>query len=162
MNATHKFSLVHRNRYCFPFKTVLVVEDDLLQQSRFAAHFKELFGHQSSVVVTFVPTAVDCYAYLLGLVAIREGVEGSVSAPNPKVIFLDHDLQCGSGVELLAALREMLPNTPVFTASGIPDNNARMMAAGATYNFVKNDIIEGRADAMILACVGDFQRCPAP
>lgn len=162
MDATHKFSLLHRNRYCFPTKTVLVVEDDLLQQSRFAAHFKDLFGHQSSVVVVFVPTAVDCYAYLLGLSAIREGVAGSFSSPNPTAVFLDHDLQCGNGVELLAALRDILPNCPVFTASGIPDNNTRMMVAGATYNFIKNDIIDGRADDLILDCIGDFQRCPAP
>lgn len=156
-----EFTFNHRNRYCFPTKEILIVEDDLLQQSRFAAKFLSLFGHQSSVIATFVPTAMAAFAYIVGLRGFSSG-QGAFAAALPKLIVLDHDLQHGDGAELLKALSLNGFSMPVMTASGLAGNNDRLMDHGANYKFAKDEIIAGKADDVILECIGDFHRCPAP
>ena len=155
-----EFSLKHRNRFCFPTKEILVIEDDLWQQSRLAKKLYELFGHQSSVIVTFCPTALAAFAYLMGLSHVASG--GVYKPALPRLIILDHDLQHGDGVEFIAALRAInMDSIPIITASGIHENNARLMAHGATYNYTKNAVIDGEADGAILSIIGEFSRCPA-
>jgi len=143
------FTIKHINRHCFPDKSILVIEDDLMQQGRFAEYLLSIFGHQSSVRVNFCASAVDAIGIIL-------------SEYPPNLIILDHDLQLGSGSELLTILKEEEIDIPIITASGIPSNNSRMKALGAKYEFVKDAIIDGKATDLILKEIGAFERCPSP
>ncbi len=148
------FTMKHWNRINFPRKRILVVEDDLTQQVRLGNYLASLFGGQSEVIVTFCPTAIDAYAYIEGMTG--RGGPGS----HPRLIILDHDLQWGNGCELLDAIRELDPNwTPkVITASGIPQNNERLMGHGAHAEFTKDEIVNGKATELILEIMGEVAK----
>lgn len=137
------------NRFNMPEKSILVVEDCLLQQARFAAYFLGLFGHQSNVFVNFCSNAIDADSLVF-------------SDHPPVLIILDHDLQWGNGVELITKMIDSKLSIPIITASGIPANNTRMMSFGATHEFYKDEIIRGEASKLILSIIGGFKPCPKP
>ena len=131
-----------------PDKHVLVVEDDLLQQARFAKYLLSLFGHQSNVRVSIVPSAVDAHVIIF---SERKDVD---------LVILDHDLQLGNGGELVQNMRASGIHTPVITASGITSNNDRMMSLGADYYYTKDEVINGSAQRVILDSIGYVQKTP--
>lgn len=130
----------HVNRVTFPSRHILVCEDDIGQQIRIAQHLLHLFGGQGQVQISIVAGA----AQAAGLME-RVGVE---------LILLDHDMPFGNGGDLLAWLAATGRQTPVITFSGIPSNNAAMMAAGANHRFDKDEVIAGAADEVILKILG--------
>ncbi len=132
------FTVNHVNRIHFPDKMLLIVEDDLFQQKRFLDWALTLFDPQGRVRVACVSNAVEAWAIL------------QVKEIRPFAIILDHDLQWGSGSELLALMHEHLIKIPVITASGIPANNQRMYGAGAEYVYIKDQVIAGMADEIVL------------
>ncbi len=132
-----KFTIAKVNRAVFPDKYILIVEDDLLQQLRFAQHFHEVFYDQGNVRINFVSSAIDA-ACLIGS-----------TAPKPDVIILDHDLQYGTGSELIGFMEERSITIPIITASGLPGNNAKMAQIGVYAICSKEDVISGRTDFLI-------------
>ena len=159
-----EFTLNFVNRHNFPQKSILVVEDDLRCQTLIAERLLMLLSHQSSVVVSLCATAIEGFSYLKGMRGFSSG-GGYFNFSTPKVIILDHDTQWGDGVEFLAAINEMgitKENTLILAASGIPQNNARLMANGASMAFLKKDLMNGEADQVMLAALGDFVKSPPP
>lgn len=129
------------NRLTFPTKHVLIVEDDIEQQRNLLGVFQRLFGAQGHVQVGVAPGGYMAQAnYFLGDLV-------------PDLILLDHDLPIGNGPEFLESYfrKDMnIRRCPILTASGIPSNNDRLMEAGANYKFTKAEIIEGKADDLLL------------
>ncbi len=133
-----KFTIAQVNRAVFPDKYILIVEDDLLQQLRFAQHFHEVFYDQGNVRINFVSSAIDAACLI------------SSTAPKPDVIILDHDLQWGTGSELLEYMKERSIEIPVITASGLFANNTKMVQIVGVYAICsKEDVISGRTDFLI-------------
>ncbi|KKN49048.1 hypothetical protein LCGC14_0646900 [marine sediment metagenome] len=131
------FTIAKVNRPVFPDKYILIVEDDLLQQLRLAQHFHEIFYSQGNVRVNFVSSAIDAACLI------------SSTAPKPDVIILDHDLQYGTGSELIEFMKERSITIPIITASGLPGNNAKMAQIGVYAICSKEDVISGRTDFLI-------------
>ncbi len=132
-----KFTIAKVNRSVFPDKYILIVEDDLFQQLRFAQHFHKVFYSQGNVRINFVSSAIDAACLI------------SSTAPKPDVIILDHDLQYGTGSELIEFMKERSINIPIITASGLPGNNAKMAQIGVYAICNKEDVISGRTDFLI-------------
>ena len=135
-----KFTIAQVNRPVFPDKYILIVEDDLLQQLRFAQHFHEVFYSQGNVRINFVSSAIDAACLI------------SSTAPKPDVIILDHDLQWGTGSELIEFMKERSITIPIITASGLPGNNMKMARLGDDaryYIYMKEAVISGHADSLI-------------
>lgn len=144
--TTEHFTTIHWNRWLFPTKHVLVCEDDIAQQARIAAKLSNLFSPQGKVQVSFVPGAMAA----AGVILARPGLV-------PDLILLDHDMPYGTGPELVRWLRglvEPYSKIPIITFSGIPENNDRLMAAGADHKFRKDDVIDGAADEIIWKILG--------
>jgi len=123
------------NRLKMPVRHVLVCEDVLRNQAQIASHFGDLFAHEGEVQVSFV-----CGA---------EAAAAILSSMPVDLILLDHDMPFGDGPELLRWMAARDLSTPVITFSGIPGNNDRLVACGATHRFEKGDVIQGRADGVI-------------
>jgi len=121
-------------------KHVVVCEDDTSAQAAIAKHFAEVFDPQGIVEFSFVPGGM----HAAGIFGWR----------TVDLVILDHDMPHGNGADLLEWMRANGHQTPVVTFSGIPANNQRLMELGATHNFVKNDVIGGKADALIKQLLG--------
>jgi DNA-binding NtrC family response regulator len=130
----------HWQRQTFPTKHVLVCEDDTSCQARISKHFFEEFGFQGPVQFSFVPGA-------------RAAVGVILYTPIDLVI-LDHDMPNGNGSDLLQWMKEKNYGMPVITFSGLPENNDIMMSLGASYRFMKHDVIDGKADSIIRSILG--------
>ena len=131
------FQVRHWNRLKLPKKHVLVCEDFLNCQAVIAQHFSEVFEHQGEVVFSYVSG---------GLAAA-----GLIRFSSIHLILLDFDMPEGNGEDLMNWLREWkyLPDLPVITFSGLPQNNDKLMTLGAKHNFRKDEVIAGKADELI-------------
>lgn len=145
------FSVKCVNRIMMPEKHVLICEDDIHQQVRVAALFETLFGPQHRVQITLCPGSIMGIA-----VMVMFGAD---------VVLLDHDMPFGSGIDFLRTLDQVkAPLTDdvakqklspvVFTFSGIPSNNDRLMEAGAHHNFQKDALINGAANDLLFKYLG--------
>lgn len=128
------------NRLTMPTKNVLICEDDIEQQRNLLGVFQRLFGHQGHVQVCVVPGG--------------EFAKDILETCEADVVLIDHDMPYGDGVETLLETKEIREwyrdlQPKVITASGIPANNDRLMAAGAHYKFTKQQIINGEADDLL-------------
>lgn len=135
------FQLRHHNRRHFPKRHVIVVEDDIENQLRFAAWASARFDGQGEVQFDFVCSAVAVAAILKNL--------------KPNLIILDHDLPMGNGSDLLTWMgKEGIKDIPVITASGIPNNNKHMASLAEQqgiecYLYEKIQVYLGEADQKI-------------
>lgn len=141
-----QYTIDHVNRLVMPTKHLLIVEDDLLQQARFAKYFLNMFGHQSNVRINIVCSAVDAHLIL--------ATSSFQSHYRIDLVILDHDLQIGNGSELVREIRALGITVPVITASEIDANNVRMMEVGANYLLNKEDILRGYADGIVREHLG--------
>jgi CheY-like chemotaxis protein len=124
----------------YPQKHVLVCEDDLTQQKRIAEHFSSVFDTQGIVQFSFVPGAVAAASI--------------ISSCKIDLVILDHDMPEGNGADLIAWMKENKKDIPIITFSGIAQNNANMMAAGATHLAGKEEVIRGQVDDLIKTILG--------
>ncbi len=129
------------NRAVFPDRHVLVCEDHLGQQIRAATLLGELFGLDQRVQVSLVPGARQAAAVL--------------SATKVHAVFLDHDMPDGNGQSLLNwMVSSGFSDVPVFTFSGISENNFRMRNASASlfrifHVFTKEEVLTGLANHLV-------------
>lgn len=123
-----------------PTKHILVCEDDLANQVAIAQHFAQVFEPQGLVEFSFVPGGMHA-----------AGVFGWRTVD---LVLLDHDMPFGNGADLLRWMRSNNNLTPVLTFSGIHENNNILMGIGANHQFVKGDIIAGKADGLIKQILG--------
>jgi|HubBroStandDraft_3_1064219.scaffolds.fasta_scaffold323632_2 DNA-binding NtrC family response regulator len=128
------------NRQNFPTKHVLVCEDDTSCQSRIAKHFSDTFGFQGLVQFSFVSGG--------------RAAAGVILWTPIDLVVLDHDMPNGNGSDLLGWMKASNYGMPVITFSGLVDNNTTMMALGAQYKFLKEEVIEGKADDLIRQILG--------
>lgn len=128
------------NRLTFPTRHVLVCEDNTEAQARIARHLADVFGPEGDVHVSIVSGAV--------------AASGLLTTMGAELVLLDHDMPYGNGPDLLEWLRATGRNVPVITFSGIPGNNDNLMACGAHYRFMKDDVIDGAADALMRQLLG--------
>ncbi len=135
-----QFQFRHVGRPTYPQKHILIVEDTITHQIDILKHFGSIFDHQGIVQLSVVPGSL--------------AAAGIISSVKIDVIILDHDLPEGNGSDLMEWLKETGRSIPVITFSGIPMNNARMMSLGATHNFIKHDVIGGKADDIIKTILG--------
>jgi DNA-binding NtrC family response regulator len=131
------FSVGLRNRLTFPTKHILIVEDDIQCQLDVLNHFNNVFERQGEVTISVVSDAIQAAQVLMSQHNIT------------KAIILDHDLQWGNGCELLRWMKLHFKDIPVITFSGHPQNNANMIASGASYHFDKDAVTQGKADIVI-------------
>jgi CheY-like chemotaxis protein len=129
------FQFRHINRLKYPQKHVLICEDDLHCQKGVIEHFASIFGPQTEVQFSVVPGALAAAAI--------------ISSVKIDVIILDHDMPQGNGIDLLNWLKSKNLSIPVITFSGIQQNNANMIVAGATHLFSKPEVMAGKADYLI-------------
>lgn len=135
------FQFRHINRRHFPRKYVLVVEDDLENQVRFATWATARFEGQGDVQFDFVTSAISAALILHQL--------------NPHLIILDHDLPYGNASDLLAWMANNgKKDIPIITASGIPHNNQHMVKVCEeygleVYHFQKPQVFFGDADHVV-------------
>ena len=119
-----QFSKWPHNRLTFPTRWVLVCEDSIDCQKGFLDFFMERYGHQGDVLVAVVPCAVMA----VGLYQFAKSIVGE-----PMVIMIDHDMPWGTGPETILYLRQLGYVGKIIAASGIPENNTRLIGAGADY-----------------------------
>lgn len=136
-----------------PDRHVVICEDDIHQQVRVAALFEALFGPQHRVQITLCPGAMMAFAV--------------ITSVQTDLVLLDHDMPYGSGIDLLVNLKKVQdqhkddPDTlarfspVILTFSGIPQNNDRLMEAGAHHKYQKDDLINGAANALLFRHLGD-------
>lgn len=147
----YNFSVKCVNRIMMPEKHVLICEDDIHQQVRIATLFEKLFGPQHRVQITLCPGSI------MGIAVMH--------MCGADVVLLDHDMPFGSGVDFLRTLNEIKTSLAddaakqkfspvVFTFSGIPSNNDRLMEAGAHHNFQKDALINGAANDLLFKYLG--------
>lgn len=139
------------NRLTMPTKHVLICEDDIEQQRNLLGVFQRLFGHQGHVQVSVVPGGAFAAALFW---FSSDGGNCGPAFDEFDLVLLDHDMPIGNGTELIASMErnnpyQHLKRMPIITASGIPSNNDALMAAGATYKFTKQQIINGDADDLL-------------
>jgi CheY-like chemotaxis protein len=140
------FPIRHINRKMLPTKHIVVCEDHLAHQHAIALQLAQILDPEGPVQVSFVPGAHMAAAII----------------DNVKVdlIILDHDMPNGNGTDLLNWLiaREgatKIKTPPIITASGIPQNNQHMAGIlPAAHVMTKDDIMNGRADALIHQLLG--------
>lgn len=127
------------NRLTMPTKHVVVCEDDLNAQRLISSHLHDILGCQGHVQVSFVPGAEMAAAI------IERGIPVDL-------VLLDHDMPYGDGSEFLTWLKVMglLDQIKVITFSGIRYNNERMLSNGAHVYFMKDEVIGGLGDTLIL------------
>jgi CheY-like chemotaxis protein len=126
------------NRLKFPNKHVLVCEDDISQQARFAKYIESIFESQGNVICSFVPSAAQAVAILYSV--------------QTDLIILDRDMPWGNGDYVVLVAKEK--NIPVITASGLDGNNIQLMNIGATHKFNKEEVINGYATNIIREILG--------
>lgn len=135
------FQFRHLNRRHFPRKYVLIVEDDLENQLRFAAWATARFEGQGDVQFDFVTSAIAAALILHQM--------------NPHLIILDHDLPYGNASDLLKwMVNNNKKDIPIITASGIPNNNQHMVKLCEEFgiechHFQKPQVFFGDADHII-------------
>jgi CheY-like chemotaxis protein len=123
-----------------PKKHVLVCEDDTSNQALMAMHFASTFDPQGEVEFSFVPGGMHAAA-IFGWRTVD-------------LVILDHDMPHGNGADLVKWMRANGHQTPILTFSGIPQNNAVLMQLGASHHFIKNEVLDGKADALIRQLLG--------
>lgn len=133
--STMSFTSRHHNRLVFPYKHLLIVEDIINNQKRVLDHFHSVFDSDGAVQISIVAGAKAAAAI--------------IEQCSIDLIILDHDLPEGNGTDLLNWMREKSIKIPVITFSGIPHNNSHMSTLGATYEFHKEEVINGMADNLI-------------
>jgi CheY-like chemotaxis protein len=136
-----QFQFRHHNRFIYPQKHILVIEDTLDCQRGILDHFATVFNSQGITQFSVVPGALAASAIISSGLKID-------------IILLDHDLPEGNGTDFLNWMKEKALTIPVITFSGIPQNNTNMMALGATHLFDKGAVIRGEADAIIKGILG--------
>ena len=119
-----KFSKWPHNRLTFPTKWVLVCEDAIDCQKAFLDFFMERYGHQGDVLVAVAPCAIMA----IGLYQFARTMVGE-----PMAVVIDHDMPWGTGPEAISYLRQLGYAGKIIAASGIPQNNDRLVQAGADY-----------------------------
>lgn len=123
-----------------PSKHILVCEDVLVLQSRLAAHFSTVFGHEGLVQISYVCGGNQA--------------RGVVEYSKVNLILLDHDMPDGNGPAFLKWLRTRSHDSyncqiPVMTFSGISSNNDHLVSLGANILAAKQDVIAGLWDETI-------------
>ena len=131
-----QFTRQHINRLCMPERYVVIVEDDLVNQANWAIFCANRYGGQGKTVASIIGDAVQAWCLL------------SAMPYKPLWIALDYDLQNGNGYELLTYLNEINYGIPIIAASGIPENNTRLVSLGA--QFVVSDKAKSENLNMIL------------
>ena len=134
------FESRHWNRRQMPTKHVLVCEDDLANQALIASHFASVFDVQGEVEFSFVPGGM----HAAGIIGWRK----------VDLVILDHDMPYGNGADLVKWMRANGHQQPILTFSGIAQNNDILMNLGANHHFGKNDVLDGKADALIKKLLG--------
>lgn len=120
-----------------PIKHILVCEDVLTNQLRIAQKLFTLLDPTDfgDVEVSFVSGGI--------------AAAGIISHTNVDLIILDHDMPAGSGPELMKWMAANGYKIPIITFSGIASNNDHLRSLGATYWYMKDDVIDGLADMAI-------------
>ena len=138
------FQFRHINRIKFPIKHILICEDDIEMQYEIFKHFKNIFESQGDVIISCVAGSIEAFAL--------------IQTKCFDLIILDHDMPYGNGSDFLLALKQINFNIPIFTFSGCLANNNHMIKLGATYKFLKQDIIDGKADNLIKSILFEKQK----
>ena len=128
---TH-FSIGLRNRIAMPSRHVLIVEDDHFHAYQWLEIFSRRYKREGDTVISVAASA---------LAALEIPKHHPVT-----FAIVDHDLQFGNGRELIKYWRDVGCTFPIAAASGIPQNNAIMLDAGALIAFISkhsgNDVDE--------------------
>ena len=135
MKIQDRFQKWSVGRLGMPTKNILVCEDNLINQSNIAKHFRDIFPQENDIEVSYV----------------SGGLAAASIIQNIKVdlIILDHDMPNGTGPDLQKWMDSEGHKIPVITFSGAPTNNDHMMGLGADHKFMKQDVIAGAADKLI-------------
>lgn len=121
----------HKNRGIFPEKWILVVEDNIEMQAMLLSLIRKRYGSENKTMASAVSTARHAAALL----------EDPILVERLHCILLDHDLQWGTGSELIQLLKEKGIKTPVCGISGIHSNNQHMKNIGASGATNKLDFV---------------------
>jgi FixJ family two-component response regulator len=121
----------HKNRGTFPEKWILVVEDNIEMQAMLLNLLRKRYGSEEKMLATAVSTARHAAALL----------EDPVLVSRLHCILLDHDLQWGSGSELIQLLKTKGLTIPVCGISGLGFNNDHMRKIGANEATNKLDFV---------------------
>ncbi len=113
--------------------TLFLVEDSEMLRARFVA----LFG--ASKQLSIVGQAADAPTAIARIATLR-----------PTIVVLDIQLQVGTGIDVLKAVRPQLPDTVVITMTNNPSDHRRMqcLECGADYFFDKTLEFEQIVDAV--------------
>ena len=121
----------HRNRGVFPEKWILVVEDNIEMQAMLLNLIRKRYDSEKKMLATAVSTARHAAALLADPILVKR----------LHCILLDHDLQWGTGSELLQFLKQKDIKIPVCGISGIHHNNRHMKSIGANEATNKLDFV---------------------
>jgi CheY-like chemotaxis protein len=121
----------HRNRGIFPEKWILVVEDNIEMQAMLLNLIRKRYDSEGKMLATAVSTARHAAAIL----------QDDILVTRLHCILLDHDLQWGTGSEVLELLKQKNITTPVCGISGLHFNNQHMKKVGANEATNKLDFI---------------------
>jgi len=125
------FADTHKNRGIFPEKWILVVEDNIEMQAMLLGLIRKRYGSEDKMLATAVSTARHAGALL----------EDTILVSRLHCILCDHDLQWGTGSELIEFLKQKNIRVPLCAISGIHQNNQHMKKLGATEGTNKLDFI---------------------
>jgi FixJ family two-component response regulator len=121
----------HRNRDIFPVKWILVVEDSIEMQAMLLNLLRKRYDSEGKMLASAVSTARHAGALL----------QDDILVSRLHCILLDHDLQWGTGSEVIELLKQKNITVPVCGISGIHGNNQHMKKIGATEGTNKLDFI---------------------
>lgn len=138
------FNVRHHNRLYFPPKHIIICEDDLDNQRRFASFMCGIFEPQGTVRFSFVADAIS--AALI------------TDTMRPVLIVLDYDMPFGNGHDLIMYFKNKGYNVPILTATGWEPNNASFAEVLNDYQgeyviSLKEKILNGENNEFILKCV---------
>lgn len=108
-----EFGVRLHNRLQFPNKHIVICEDDIDNQIKFAHAMRSFFPPQGDVQIDIVSSAVAAACICMNM--------------KVDLIILDHDMPYGFGSELITFLHAQGKIVPIITASDIPENNANMV-----------------------------------